>query len=93
MVQLEIEQKELEERLQKYKRLMKEKELEYQKLGTEKRNALHGVENLDIEDEEDKEERSEEERSEAEWPEEEWPGEEWPGEHHGVEVEADENTC
>ena len=37
VVQLEIERKELEEKLQKYQRLKKEKELEHQKLGTEKK--------------------------------------------------------
>ena len=61
VVQLEIEQKELEEKLEKYKRLMKEKELEYQKLGMEKKNALSGVENLDIEYGEGERERPEEE--------------------------------
>ena len=61
MVQLEIEQKELEEKLEKYKWLMKEKKLEYQKLGMEKKNALSGVENLDIEYGEGERERPEEE--------------------------------
>ena len=88
MVRLEIEQKELEEKLQKYKRRMKEMELEYQKLGTERKNALDGVENLDIETGEGEEEKPDEGRSEEEWPEEEWPEE-----HHGVEVEDVENTC
>jgi len=49
VVELEIEQKELEEKVEKYKLLMKEKVLEYQELGMEKENAINGVEHLDIE--------------------------------------------
>jgi len=35
--------------VEKYKMLMGEKELEYQKLETEKKNALNSLDNLDIE--------------------------------------------